>query len=46
LLPLRIGIPPKFPDLNIEAMREGYPLADEQVAAPFAGSGPPPRFPL
>jgi 2-oxoglutarate ferredoxin oxidoreductase subunit gamma len=30
---IRTGTPPKFLDLNIEAMREGYALADEQVAA-------------
>jgi 2-oxoglutarate ferredoxin oxidoreductase subunit gamma len=30
---IRTGTPPKFLDLNIEAMSEGYALADEQVAA-------------
>ena len=27
------GTPPKFLDLNLEAMREGFAMADEQVAA-------------
>lgn len=30
---IRAGTPPKFLDLNIEAMQAGYTLADEQVAA-------------
>lgn len=30
---IRAGTPPKFLDLNIEAMREGYAMADEQVTA-------------
>jgi len=30
---IRTGTPPKFLDLNLEAMQAGYSLADEQVAA-------------
>lgn len=30
---IRTGTPPKFLDLNIEAMNEGYAMADEEVAA-------------
>lgn len=30
---IRAGTPPKFLDLNIEAMKAGFVLADEQVAA-------------
>ena len=30
---IRAGTPPKFLDLNLEAMREGYALADQEVVA-------------